>query len=108
MLKQTLICLALAASVATACYFLPWVNAIFGDYLPGFFIAAIILPFLIQAHQSHQVKMRSLSQHARAKRAAECSAWHKEDREATSCVTHTYDARNIDQVLHIHDGFNGK
>ena len=51
------------------------------------------------------VKIRALPKSVREKREKECKDWHREDREATTLEPHNYDARNVDQQLHVFDGF---
>lgn len=105
--KQIIGCLVLATFVAVACYFLPIVNGLFGDYLMGFFLGALVLPIGLKWYEGHMVKVRAMSQPVRKTREKECKDWHEEDREAMTCVPHCYDARNVDQQLHIFDEFKG-
>ncbi len=104
-IKQLIACLLIATSVAVACYFLPFVNGMFGDYLIGFFLAALLFPIGLKWYEAHMVKVRAMSQPVRENREKECKDWHKEDREAMTCAPHCYDARNADQQLHLFDGF---
>ena len=105
LLKQIIACLLIATCVAVGCYFLPFVNNLFGDYLIGFFLAALVLPVALKWYEAHVAKVRVVSQPVRKKREEECNDWHKEDSEAMTCAPHCYDARNVDQQLHIFDGF---
>lgn len=104
-IKQIIACLVIASLVATACYFLPFVNSLLGDYLVGFFLAAFLLPVGLKWYEAHMVKVRAIPQPVRKKREKECKDWHKEDSDAMTCGTHAYDLRNIDQRHHVFNGF---
>jgi len=104
-IKQITACLVIASLVATACYFLPFINSLFGDYLIGFFLAAFLFPVGLKWYEAHMVKVRALPKSVREKREKECKDWHREDREATTLEPHNHDARNVDQQLHVFDGF---
>lgn len=105
LIKQIIACMMIATLVAVACYFLPFVNGLLGDYLVGFFIAALVFPIGLKWYEGHMVKVRSVSQSVRNKREKECKDWHKEDSEAMTCPSQCYDERNIDRQLHVFDGF---
>ena len=104
LIKQIIACLMIATLVAVACYFLPFINGLFGDYLIGFFIAAIMLPIGLRWYDSHMANVRRLAQKEQNKRLKECKDWHREDREATTLEPHNYDVRNVDNQLHVFDG----
>lgn len=103
-IKQIIGCLTIATSVTVACYFLPIVNALFGDYLFGFFLAAFVVPLGIKGYETHRVKVNAMSEAERHQRQQECDAYHEEESEAMTCPTYCYDNRNIDQQLHIFNG----
>ena len=105
LIKQILACLSIAILVAAACYFLPLVNSLLGDFLIGFFLAALVFPIGLKWYDAHIAKVRAISKPVRKKRENECKNWHKENREAMTCAPHCYDYRNADQQLHIFDGF---
>lgn len=104
-IKQIIACLVIALMVATACYFLPFVNSLFGDYLIGFFLAAFVFPIGLKWYEAHMTKVRAMSEPVRKKREKECRDWHKEDSEAMTFPTQCYDERNMDRQLHVFDGF---
>ena len=103
-IKQIIACLVIASMVAAACYFLPFVNSLLGDYLIGFFLVAFVLPIGLKWYESHMTKVRAMSEPVRMKREKECKDWHKEDSEATTSSTRAYDLRNIDQRHHVFNG----
>lgn len=105
LIKQIIACLTIATLVAVACYFLPFVNGLLGDYLIGFFLASFVLPVGMKWYEAHMVKVKAISEPARKKREKECKDWHKKDSEAMNCPTQCYDERNIDRQLHVFDGF---
>ncbi|MCG8074291.1 MAG: hypothetical protein N0C86_20155 [Candidatus Thiodiazotropha taylori] len=107
-IKQIIGCLAIATLVAVACYFLPVVNTLLGDYLFGFFFAAFILPLGIKWYESHMAKVRAMPKAERAQREKECKEWWRKSSEATTCPSHCYDQRNVDRQLHIFDGFKDR
>ena len=104
-IKQIIACLVIALMVATACYFFSFVNSLLGDYLIGFFVAAIAFPVGLKWYEGHMVKVKAISEPDRKKREKECKDWHKEDSEAMTCPTQCYDERNLDRQLHVFDGF---
>ena len=103
-IKQIIACLVIASMVATACYFLPLVNSLFGDYLIGFFLVAFVLPVGMKWYEAHMAKVRAMPQPVRKKREEECKEWLRKSSEATT-GSNCYDQRNIDRQLHIFDGF---
>lgn len=103
LLKQIIACLMIATLIAVACYFLPFVNGLFGDYLIGFFIAALVLPIGLKWYEAHMAKVRAMSQPVRSEREKERKEWrqkHGDESTGSNC----YDQRNIDRQLHIFDG----
>ena len=103
--KQIFACLMIAISITIACYFLPIVNGLLGDYLFGFFFAAFVLPIGIKWYESHMARVRAMPKAQRDKREKECKESWRKSSEATTCPSHCYDQRNIDRQLHIFDGF---
>ncbi|SIT19306.1 hypothetical protein SAMN05421686_1165 [Thalassolituus maritimus] len=101
MLKQIVACLMIAALVSVACYFLPFISRLFGDYVFGFFIAALILPIGLKWYETHMVKVRALSKNGKVN----CSQSYGEDNEVTTCLSNCHDLRNIDQQHHVLNGF---
>ena len=104
LIKQIVSLLIVAIAITVACYFLPFLNSLFEDYLVGFYIVAIVLPLGLKWYEAHMVKARAMSQPVRKKREKECKEWHREDRDAATLEPHNYDARNVDQQLHVFDG----
>ena len=103
--KQIVSCLMIATSVAVACYFLPVINGLFGDYLFGFFFAAVVVPIGVKWYEAHMIKVRAMPKHKRKRLEKECEEWHREDMEAMTCEPNNLDSRNVDQQLHIFDQF---
>ena len=103
--KRILGGLFIATLVAVACQFLPLVNALFSDYLFGFFFAAVVLPIGIKCYEAHMVKVRAVPEVERRQRQEECDEWHEESSDAMTSGMHCFDLRNIDQQLHHFNGY---
>ncbi len=101
LIKQIIACLMMATLVTVACYFLPFVNGLLGDYLIGFFIAAIVLPIGLRWYDSHMVAVRKAAQGEQRKLETEWRQKHGDAATGSNC----YDQRNIDRQLHIFDGY---
>lgn len=101
LIKQIIACLMIATLVTVACYFLPFINGLFGDYLIGFFIAALILPIGLKWYETHMVKVRIMSKNGKVN----YSETQREDDEVTTCLSNCHDLRNIDQQHHVLNGF---
>jgi len=99
--KQIIGCLVLATLVAMACYFLPVVNGLFGDYLFGFYLAAFVLPLGMKWYDSRMSKAEATPVVDREKKHKE---WLQKN-SGSSTGSNCYDQRNIDRQLHIFDGF---
>ena len=104
-IKQIIACLVIASMVASACYFLPFANSLFGDYLIGFFLAAFVLPIGLKWYETHMAKVRSLPESERIRQKVECTESMQKDDEVTTCLSNCHDLRNIDQQHHVLNGF---
>ena len=96
--------LFMATLVAVGCQFLPIMNALFSDYIVGFFFAAIVLPVGIKWYEAHMVKVRAVPEAERLRRQMECDAYHKESSDVMTSGMHCFDLRNVDQQLHHFNG----
>lgn len=105
LIKQILGSLVAATVVTIACQFLPVFSSLIGDYLPGVFLAVLIIPIIVWQRGRAKAKPNHLSKAELVQRQKECDAWHKENANALVCPSECYDARNIDRQLHIIDGF---
>ena len=104
-IKQIIGCLAIAALVVVACYFLPVVNGLFGDYLFEFFFVAFVLPIGIKWYESHMAKVRAMPKAERIQSEMERNESSRESDEVTTCLSNCYDLRNTDQQHHVLNGF---
>lgn len=104
-IKQIIACLVIASLVATACYFLPFVNSLFSDYLIGFFLAAFVLPIGLKWYEVHMTKVRAMPENERIRKYIGRSEAMREADEVTTCLSNCHDLRNIDQQHHVLNGF---
>ena len=104
-IKQIIGCLVIATLVAVACYFLPVVNGLFGDYLFGFFLAAFVVPLGIKGYESQMAKVRAIPKAEQFRRGVENKESSHESDDVTTCLSNCYDLRNVDQQHHVLNGF---
>ncbi len=97
-IKQIIGLLMVAAVVAVACYFLPFFNRLFEDYIAGFFIVAVVLPLGYAMYKSHMAAVAKLPPDVRAKKEKESQEWWDETSEATHSPSRALDLRNMTNI----------
>jgi len=97
-IKQIVGLLVVAVMIMVACYFLPFFNSLFADYVIGFFVVAIVFPVGRVVYQSHMNDVSKLPPGARLKREKESQDWWDETTEATHSPSRALDLRNISGV----------
>lgn len=102
LVKQIIACLLIATLVTVACYFLPVVNGLFGDYIIGFFLAAFVLPVWMRLYICRATE-NSKKKRGGKKTCNYQQGWSGMYSGITTGVD-TYDKRNIDQQIHVLDG----
>jgi len=97
-IKQIIGLLVVAVMIAVACYFLPFFNSLFADYVVGFFVVAIVLPIGLAMYKSHMNDISKLSPDVRLKREKESQDWWDETTEATHSPSRALDLRNTTNI----------
>jgi len=87
--------LLLAGVIVGLGQFLPGLNVLFDDYLVGFFLAAIAIPFARIIYKSHMANIAKLPQDIRGKREKESQEQWEETCEATFSLSQPLDLRNM-------------
>ena len=87
--------LLLAGIIVGIGQFLPGLNVLFDDYLVGFLVAAVVIPIVRMAYNSHMAKVGKLPPDVREKRKKESQDWWEETSEATYSPSRTLDLRNV-------------
>ncbi len=100
-IKQMVGLLMVATAVAVGCYFLPFFNRLFEDYIAGFFVVAVVLPIGYAMYKSHMVAVAKLPSDVRAKKEKESQEQWDETCEATFSPSQPLDLRNMTEIRSI-------
>ncbi len=97
-IKQMVGLLMVATAVTVACYFLPFFNRLFEDYIAGFFVVAVLFPICYAMYKSHMAAVAELPPDVRAKKEKESQERWKETDEATFSLSEPLDLRNMTNI----------
>ena len=97
-IKQIIGLLVVAVMITVACYFLPFFNSLFADYVVGFFVVAIVLPIGLAMYKSHMEEVSKLPPDVRLARKKESDKRWKETDEATFSLSESHDLRNMTNI----------
>lgn len=97
-IKQIIGLLMVAMAITMACYFLPFLNGLFDNYIVGFYVVAIVFPIGLSMYKAHMDSIKKLPPDVRMEREEECLKRWKETEEATFSLSEPLDLRNMTNI----------